>query len=117
MNNLIIAALTFVMLPALENNVTAKSIKSEKAAQKEIVVEKMDFASAFDKNTDLEKNYTPSVVDVDYIIEENGKAMITYINSDNQEAKENVVKFIDSATYSQNINPGKLYSMKLMITK
>ena len=115
MNNLIIAVLTFVMLPAFATNASAKNVKNCKAEQKEIVVEKMNFTDDMVKYSKSEEE--SSSVDVDYIIEENGKAYITYINSDSQQAKNEVVKFIESASYNFNPMPGKVYSMKLTLNK
>ncbi len=115
MNNLIIAALTFVMLPAFATKASAKTLKNCKAEKNEIVVEKMNFANDFIKYNETEEEYAS--VDVDYIVEENGKAYITYINTDNQQAKNEVVKFIESASYNFNPMPGKVYSMKLTLNK
>ena len=115
MNNLIIAAFTFVMLPAFATNASAKSTKNCKIDRKEIIVEKINFTDEFSKNTEVQEEATS--VDVDYIIEENGKPYITYINSDSQQAKNEVVKFIESASYNFNPAPGKVYSMKLTLNK
>ena len=115
MNNLIIAALTFVMLPALATNASAKDAKNCRIERNEIVVEKINFTDEFVKNTEAQEEVTS--VDVDYIIEENGKPYITYINSESQQAKSEVVKFIESTSYNFNPVPGKVYSMKLTLNK
>ncbi|MDB5227874.1 MAG: hypothetical protein JWN78_2067 [Bacteroidota bacterium] len=115
MNNLIIAALTFIMLPALTDNVSAKSAKNMKEQSNQIVVEKMNFTGDLVNNTKSEDEAVS--VDVDYIIAENGKAYITYINAQSDKAKSEVVRFIESSTYDFNIVPGKVYSMKLTLTK
>jgi hypothetical protein len=115
MNNLIIAALTFVMLPAFGNNASAKNLKNSKEAKTEIVVEKMNFTNDLINDNFSTEEYTS--VNVDYIIEENGKAYITYINAEKEQAKNDVVKFIESATYNYNLVPGKVYSMKLTLNK
>jgi hypothetical protein len=115
MNNLIIAALTFVMLPALSTNASAKNNKNAKEAKQEIVVEKINFTDDIINNTTTYQEYTS--VNVDYIVQENGKAYITYINAENDQAKNEVVKFIESATYNFNIIPGKIYTMKLTFNK
>jgi len=115
MNNLIIAALTFVMLPAFATNASAKNLKNSKEARNEIVVEKVNFTNDIMNNTLSDEEYTS--VNVDYIIQENGKAYITYIDAENDQAKNDVVKFIESATYNFNLVPGKVYSMKLTLNK
>lgn len=122
MNNLIIAALTFVMLPALNNNtVSAKNSKLCKEAKSEFVFEKMNFTNDIintlpsENNSVTKDEYTS--VDVDYIIEENGHAYITYINAEDQKSKTEVVKFIESASYGHNMIPGKIYSMQLTLKK
>ena len=115
MNNLIIAALTFVMLPAFATNASAKSLKSCRAEKNEIVVEKINFNDEMIKYTETEDEVAS--VDVDYIIEETGKAYITYISSESARAKNEVVKFIESTSYNFNIIPGKVYSMKLTLNK
>jgi hypothetical protein len=115
MNNLIIAALTFVMLPAFATNASAKNTRNCRVEKNEIVVEKMNFTDDIVKYTETENE--SASVDVDYIIEENGKAFITYINSNSDQAKNEVVKFIESASYNFNPMPGKVYSMKLTLNK
>lgn len=115
MNNLIIAALTFVMLPAIANQASAKNAKNCREAKNEIVVEKMNFTNDFVKSTISEDEV--AAVNVDYIIGENGKAYITYIDGDSENARFDVVKFIESASYNFNIVPGKIYSMKLTLKK
>ena len=115
MNNLIIAALTFVMLPAIATNASAKNFRNAKASKNEIVVEKVNFTDKLITDEKSDDEYT--AVNVDYIIQENGKAYITYINAENENAKTDVVKFIESATYNQNLVSGKVYSMKLSLNK
>lgn len=115
MNNLIIAAFTFVMLPAIATNASAKNFKNSKEVKNEIVVEKMNFTNNLTDDVKSETEYT--AVNVDYIIEENGKAYITYIDAENDQAKNDVVKFIESATYNYNLIPGKIYSMRLTLNK
>jgi len=115
MNNLIIAVLTLVMLPAISTNVSAKNLKSSKESKTAIIVEKTNFSNDFMENTKSDQEYTS--VNVDYIIEESGKAYITYIDAENDQAKNDVVKFIESATYNYNLVPGKVYSMKLTLNK
>ena len=115
MNNLIIAALTFIMLPAVTNRASAKNAKICKEDKNEIVMEKMNFSNDIIYDTKSEDESTS--VDVDYIIEENGKAYITYINAGNEKAKIDVVKFIENTSYNFNVVPGKIYSMKLTLTK
>src|SRR6218665_3692824 len=102
MNNLIIAAIAFVMLPAFGSSASAKTIKTGKSEKSEMIVEKINFNENISNATDYEP-VAASLVDVDYIIEENGKAYITYISSDDAQAKNEVVKFIESASY--NFNP------------
>lgn len=113
MNNLIIAALTFVMLPAFATNASAKNLRNTRESKKEIVVEKINFTDKLITDEKSENEYT--AVNVDYIIQENGKAYITYINAENEQAKTDVVKFIKSATYNQSLATGKVYSMKLTL--
>lgn len=120
MNNLIIAALTFVMLPAFALNASAKNLRNTKATKsamsadrQEIVVEKINFTDKLLSDKKSATEYT--TVNVDYIIQENGKAYITYINAENEQAKTDVVKFIKGATYDQNLATGKVYSMKLIL--
>jgi hypothetical protein len=115
MNNLIIAALTFVMLPAFNNNASAKCKKECREAKTAFDVEKINFTSEMLELSATEDEYTS--VDVDYIIEENGKAYITYIDAADAKAKNEVVKFIESASYNFNIVPGKVYSMQLTLKK
>ena len=115
MNNLIIAALTFVMLPAFTDKASAKSTKNCKEEKNQIVVEKMNFTNDLVNNTKSDEQLVS--VDVDYIITETGKAYITYINSQSDKAKSEVVRFIEGTTYDFNIVPGKVYSMKLTLTK
>jgi uncharacterized membrane protein len=83
--------------------------------EKKSSLKKSNFTDEFSKNTEVQEEATS--VDVDYIIEENGKPYITYINSDSQQAKNEVVKFIESASYNFNPAPGKVYSMKLTLNK
>ena len=68
MNNLIIAALTFVMLPAFATKASAKNVRNCKAEKNEIVVEKMNFTDDIVKYTETENENVS--VDVDYIVEE-----------------------------------------------
>ena len=122
MNNLIIAALTFIMLPALNNNtVSAKNSKICKEAKSEFVFEKTNFTNDIIHNLTSENDLTTkdefTSVNVDYIIEEDGRAYITYINAEDQKSKTEVVKFIESASYSHNMVPGKIYSMQLTLKK
>lgn len=115
MNNLIIAALTFIMLPAIASQASAKSSKNCKEAKSEIIVEKKNFTSDL---VNIPANETEaSSVNVDYIIGEDGKAYITYINAESEKAKYEVVKFIESASFNFNPLPGKIYSMKLTLNK
>lgn len=115
MNNLIIAALTFFLLPALEQTASAKNSKNCKEAKTEMVVEKINFTNEILNMPFSEE--TSNEVNVDYIINEDGKGFITYINSDSEEAKQEVVRFIENTTYNYNIVPGKVYSMKLTLNK
>lgn len=118
MNNLIIAALTFVMLPALSKNAEAQNEKGVRAGKREIAVEKINFTEDIAKYDQLQDAAAATVsVDVDYIIEENGKGYITYINSESEQAKQEVIKFIEQSTYHYNLLPGKVYSMKLSLQK
>lgn len=117
MNNLIIAALTFVMLPAIASTASAKNIRNNKTEKNEMVVEKINFTENLIKSTTTYTEDATDIVDVDYIIDEHGKPYITYINSDNLTAKQEVVKFIESATYDFNMVPGKVYSMKLTLNR
>ena len=114
MNNLLIAAITFVMLPALSKEAFANSKTTAKNEKTAIAVEKQDFS-----NTIIENEKTPEMtsVNVDYIIDENGKAFITYLNGESENAKNDVLKFIETTTYNFNITPGKVYSMKLLLNK
>ncbi len=114
MNNLIIAALTCIMLPAISNESFATSSKEIKKEKKSIAFEKVDFTNSV---SELVSENETSIVDVDYIIEENGKAYITYLSSDNEQAKNDVLKFIENSTYNYNIVPGKIYNMKLTLNK
>lgn len=116
MNNLIIAALTFIMLPALGTEAVAKSNRKVKMEKQTMPIEKIAFT---DFETEKNKNtMTESIaVDVDYMIDENGKANITYINSSDFNAKSEVVKFIESATYAITGNSGKINSMRFIIQK
>lgn len=116
MNNLIIAALTFVLLPAFGKNTNTKTLKNCQM-KNEIVVDKMNFNSEVSDNMDNEIETKTTSVAVDYIIDENGKAYITYISSENMDAKNEVVKFIESVTYNFNKVPGKVYSMTLSMNK
>ncbi|MFN8282024.1 MAG: hypothetical protein U0U67_02355 [Chitinophagales bacterium] len=114
MNNLIIAAITFVMLPALSKQALANSTKESKTAKTEIMVEKPNFSNII---TETEKAPEMTSVNVDYIIDENGKAFITYLDGESESAKNEVLKFIENTTYNFNITPGKIYSMKLLLNK
>lgn len=114
MNNLIIAAITFVLLPALSKTAFANSKSENKATKTEIAVEKMDFSNTISENV---KTPEMTSVNVDYIIDENGKAFITYLDGQSEHAKSDVLKFIENATYNFNITPGKIYSMKLLLNK
>jgi hypothetical protein len=114
MNNLLIAAITFVMLPAITKETFASSAKEIKNEKKELVFEKVDFSNSISEVTATNETTT---VDVDYIIEENGKAFITYLSAENENAKSEVLKFIENSTYNFNITSGKIYSMKLTLNK
>jgi len=114
MNNLIIATLTFVLLPAIASTANAKTIKNKK---NEIVVKKINFTEDLINSVITSTEDEIAVIDVDYIIHEDGKPYITYINSASTTAKEAVVKFIESATYNLNITPEKLYSIKLTLNQ
>ena len=114
MKKLIIAALTFTLLPAVSNIASAKSIKNIRNEKRERMVEKTNFI----------KNMLPSIsptvdtydtVAVDYMIDEHGKPFITYINSESMAAKQEVVKFIESAVYNTNNVSGKIYTMQLVL--
>ena len=116
MNNLIIAALTFVMLPAVTGQASAKNARNCKEVKTETMVfEKPSFTQGLIEQPVSDNSTT--TVDVDYIIGENGKAYITYINAASEQAKSDVVKFIESASYNFDIVPGKIYSMKLTLNK
>jgi hypothetical protein len=114
MNNLIIAALTFVMLPAITKETFATSAIEVKKEKNAIIFEKVDFSNSIAEVTAITETTT---VDVDYIIEENGKAFITYLSADNENAKSDVLKFIENTSYNFNIIPGKIYNMKLTLHK
>ncbi|MEZ5026872.1 MAG: hypothetical protein R2739_09875 [Chitinophagales bacterium] len=116
MNNLIIAALTTGMLTATMTTANAENNKCIYEKQKEMLVERVDFQSFNDKFEPQTSSKSISV-DVDYILQENGAAYITYINSDDDDAKEEVVKFIEHSTYSTKPIPGKIYSLKFQFTK
>ena len=116
MKKLIIAALTFTLLPAVSNIASAKSIKNIRNEKRERMVEKTNFI----------KNMLPSIfptvdtydtVAVDYMIDEHGKPFITYINSESMAAKQEVVKFIESAVYNTNNVSGKIYTMQLVLNR
>jgi hypothetical protein len=114
MNNLLIAALTFVMLPAVATQASAKNAKNCKEASSALVVEKMNFSDDL-VNEKSEDEMTS--VNVDYIIGEDGKAYVTYVDAASEKLKIEVVKFIESASYNFNIVPGKIYSMQLTLKK
>ena len=114
MNNLLIAAITFVMLPALSKEAFANTSKESKNDKTIIAVEKPDFSNTIIEN---EKTAELTTVSVDYIIDENGKAFITYLTAESENAKNEVLKFIENTTYNFNITPGKVYSMKLLLNK
>ncbi|MBP6659840.1 MAG: hypothetical protein KA174_04115 [Chitinophagales bacterium] len=114
MNNLLIAAITFVMLPAISKQTFANNKKEIKNEKTVIAVEKLDFSNSITEN---EKSIEMTSVNVDYIIDENGKAFITYLDGESVQAKNDVLKFIENATYNFNITPNKIYSMKLLLNK
>lgn len=95
MNNLIIAAITLVMLPALEKESFAKNNKNYNHQQAMLKVERLDVSNLKFKNEDESNLEERTEVNVDYMINENGKAFITYVNSESNKAKEEVVKFIE----------------------
>ncbi|MDB5228331.1 MAG: hypothetical protein JWN78_2524 [Bacteroidota bacterium] len=115
MKKLIIAGITITITILFTGNVFAKSTRNCKEQKNATVVTMPDLTNEIVKNSLNENEIT--TVDVDYIIEENGKAYITYIKSENEKAKSEVVKFIESASYNFDIAPGKIYSMKLSISK
>lgn len=115
MNNLIIAALTCLMLPAVASQASAKSNRNCKEAKTEIVVEKKNFTREILNEPATESQ--PSSVNVDYIIGEDGKAYITYIQAESEKAKYEVVKFIENASFNFNPVPGKIYTMKLTLNQ
>jgi hypothetical protein len=51
------------------------------------------------------------------MIDEHGKPFITYINSESMAAKQEVVKFIESAVYNTNNVSGKIYTMQLVLNR
>ncbi len=118
MNNLIIAAMTFIMLPALSNTTAAKSIKSNKMEKNSISNVKIDFT----KNILKQDSFTYEkenniVVNVDYVINEIGRPYITYINSNDVAGKQEVVRFLESATYNAPAQQGKIYSLQFVMNK
>ena len=112
MNNILIAAMTLVMLPAISKESFAKNSKQCKS---EMTVEKVNFTDDIINNTKAEDEMTN--VRVDYIIEEDGKAYITFIEGASQTAKNEVIRFIEGTVFNFNIVPGKVYSMQLTLKK
>lgn len=112
MNNILIAALTLVMLPAISKESFAKSGKQCKT---EMTVEKVNFTDDIINNSQAEEEMTN--VRVDYIIEEDGNAYITYIEGASETAKNEVIRFIEGTVFNFNIVPGKVYSMQLTLKK
>ena len=112
MNNILIAALTLVMLPAISKESFAKNSKQ---CKNEMTVEKVNFTDDIINNTQSEEEMTN--VRVDYIIEEDGKAYITYIEGASETAKNEVIRFIEGTVFNFNIVPGKVYSMQLTLKK
>lgn len=118
MNNLIIAAMTFILLPVLHNTSAAKSIKSSKMEKNSISNVKIDFTKDLlrqDSFTYEKENNT--IVNVDYIINEAGCPYITYINSSDVADKQEVVRFIETATYNVPAPHGKIYSLQFVMNK
>lgn len=107
MNNILIAALTLTLVPAICKNTFAED-KSVTTSQ--MPVSKPNFSA---KLIAVEKDQQTVQVDFDYIIDENGKGYVTYIQSQDEVIKNEVIKFIENATYHFSIQPGKIYNMKL----
>ena len=57
------------------------------------------------------------VVNVDYIINEIGHPYITYINSNDVADKQEVVRFLESATYNVPAQQGKIYTLQFVMNK
>lgn len=112
MNNILIAALTVVMLPAISKESFAKNCKQTK---NEMIVEKVNFTDGIINNAKTDDEMTN--VRVDYIIEDDGKAYITYIEGASETAKNEVIRFIEGTVFNFNIVPGKVYSMQLTLKK
>lgn len=117
MRKLTIAALTLIMLPAFSGNVFAKTFRSNKKNNAEMLTNKVDFTKSLVASTSTLNTKDINTVNVDYIIHENGKPYITYINSNSPAAKQEVIKFLESAVYDANMNTGKIYSMKFMLNQ
>lgn len=112
MNNILIAALTLVMLPAISKESFAKSSKQAKT---EMTVEKVNFTD--DIIRDTQAGETTTEVRVDYIIEEDGKAYITYIEGASENVRDEVIRFIEGTVFNVNSLPGKVYSMQFILKK
>jgi hypothetical protein len=112
MNNILIAALTLVMLPAISKESFAKAGKE---CQTEMTVERVNFTDDIINESSTEDAVTD--VRVDYIIEEDGKAYITYIEGASENVRNDVIRFIEGTVFNFDIIPGKVYSMQLTLKK
>ncbi len=107
MNNILIAAFTLTLVPAICKNALAEE---KDALTNQLPVVKPNFSAKLIAD---EKDQQTVQVDFDYIIDENGKGYVTYIQSQDEDIKNEVIKFIENSTYHFSIQPGKIYNMKL----
>lgn len=119
MNNLFLAAITFLTLIFFAANTNAKTRPISNAPAAISVSKEMLLAKTTNENSLLlEKTTTnPVLIDIDYIVTENGKAYITYISCNNDDSKLQAIQFIENAPISMPYELGKIYTIQLKLSK
>lgn len=119
MNNLLITALTFLTIASFAVKTYAKSYPDRKNAEIITVSKEVVLAQAFhNNNTKQPIEIAPAaLVDIDYIVNENGKAYVTYVHCNDDAIKLQAIQFIENAPIYAPYELGKVYSLQLKLTK
>jgi hypothetical protein len=110
MKNIAQAALALILSTAL----SIPGLAGTKATKTAISAERISFSESV--NRIAEANEPADTVEVDYIVDENGKLYVTYLSPVNESLKFGILQQLENTVPVHHLVPGKVYSVSLPVS-
>lgn len=111
MKNIAQAALTVILSTALSLSGFAGTKEVKFAA---LTAERVSFSETVSKIAEADEQ--ADTIDVDYIVDENGKLYVTYISPVSEPLKLDILRQVESMVPVMNLVPGKVYSIQVPVS-